>query len=345
MQDPDAIEIDHRLTTVYASTFLVILLILCIVHCMNKKTMNIEDNRLLMKTDKHIYSVSQEICIAYLATLRKDILLLYKRFDKSKYSELQHYIKSARVELQQFIGLQNEYSSSISRECDLIRENIINTRILSDDEDSGIIDVLANIDAIMNLMQESGKVCTDMLNLADVHALMEIMHDNACQDISGSYYSTDTTNDTSVEDTYSGIINEPDLQKISDTAEYNNKIDTTYMHNKYVVHAGANLRNAIQSQSINACPFEDNHCFEDENFVYKQFEKKNKRALTCSSQQFTNSEEASTNNKSMSSAALSKYIPSYDINKSRSERQKMRMIKTDINCKRSLRNDYDYLDF
>jgi hypothetical protein len=282
--------------------------------------------QIVIETNKKIYYIEPEVCAIFLQNLMDNVILLYQNFDKLHYAELKPYIDEADVDLRKFIGPYTLYDER-TRERAILRfdiaDNILYTKNSCSNysqEQCGadIVDVLLKLEIAYNDVI-NGRA-NKRIRLTKLHKMMNAM---------GQRLKTNIEPHEPAEVT--------DFSALYDITGYD-------IVNRSAKPVHATSRNVELSQDINSryntqADDAEELCIESEAPHYKFKSLPFKKIQSECSQVYVGSED-----NILSTGKQKKYRPFCNINKIREERLKKKKLTTDMEAKRSLQNDYDYLD-
>lgn len=284
----------------------------------------IHNKKIIIETKKNTYAVPQDMCEIYLNNMKKNLLLLYKSFNKEKCKDLYLYIKETHNELQKFTNSDLE-----ANDADLLRYDIINKLDLLKSDDlklhKSFINIILDIELILYLIRTSS--CSNKrLTLNSMHNLMKSLYMNRCSDTL----------------TYTDLYNNDDVSKVNEMFTNNDELDISGAD--IIKSTLPNFSKSIhttQSQDVRYDMNGEEYTNQLETPIYKSEISSGNKIMKKDlvSQNFDCSSDYILSYKSSQP-----YVPLCDINKLRSERVKLKALTTDLTFNRSLRNDYDHLD-
>jgi hypothetical protein len=294
-------------------------IVLIFVYGMLVRTQSyIHKKKIMIEAEKNAYLIAGDVCESHLNNIKKNIIMLYKSVDVTKCKNLKAYIQQAHDDLNKFTGFAREPNDD-----DLIRYELINNlEILKVDSDDielkkMFASVVLDIEAIIYLLRSSS--CGDKrLVLKSLHKLLWTLYKNQCS--GGSTYE-----EVHGREPFSGDVEKDIPSPVAKTS----------------LRGVPRSERVSQSQDVSYDMNGEEYINQTETLAYKcDVPAKNpiiKKELV--SQEFECSSDYI-----LSYKGSHPYVPFCDIDKMREERDKLRALTLDINCARSLRNDYDYLD-
>jgi hypothetical protein len=356
---------------------IILILVYYIMYNMNHeydiKKNNLKNNIIVVQTENDIIKLDPDMFDIHINRLKNNLILLNKNFTENNCENIKKYLDKSNDDMKNFIKMQNSSSklnvddefcniennniidSWLSQEKEMLEKKLVNKNNLLYNESTkidefrlSILNIIIDIEIITFLIRNS--LCKNSkINLINLHKLIAEMYNDYCVNNKDTNKNNIAYND--MENNY-----EIYLSYISDFNK--NKIcldDYNGIPNKNTEHIYVKNNNSKLSQDINCEP--SNHpngsdlfCNESENILYSNNMNnlndenlKQKKNLNCHAACDTVFSDSDTNTSNISKKPIT-YNPWYNINYIRNERNNLKNLTTDINCSRSLRNDYDFID-
>ena len=321
---------------IYSLVFSIIAIVLVIYiytistyHTSNKR----KKDKIIIKTEKGIYYIDPDACVLYLSKLKKNLILSYKNSNKKQ--DISKIINSTHNDFLVYINGSFIDDKIKEQNINLIRNN--DTRSCSnfdtDDIDITINDILSDIDIATEMINYGSNDFDKKLNLIKVHRLIKILNKTQI-------------NNTSTDLDYEILGNEILGNEIlgNETSE---DVVLAYLPKKKLLVSSRNTTLSQNNKEGYNTKAEDGEifCHESENLRYFSPLKcyKSKANLWETDGKITGN-DSNLNIISGSSRTYKEFVPMYNIEEARKEHMSRKLITTDINAKRSLISDYDYLD-
>jgi len=362
-----------NITYIYLIISLIILIIVIQIlyktqNSISKKKYNLSNNTILLEQDDIIIKVKPEMLDGHLTTLKDNLMKLNNKITNSKCAELKQFLINAKKDLANFIDTTNidknklcHYKNDgifinkmLAKEKKMLKEKMINRRTMTyniDDDDEtfeeleskmALVDIILDIEIITFIIRNS--LCNDKnINLDKLYKLIEKIYELKC--VKTDDKKEEEENDIDYENFKSHMT---DFNETIYYLKYNESYNKLYGDTNYNLYTPSrnsllepiNIERTTHNETANKLCNESNSLFYKIKSPSSRKSSIYGKSLISDETQFLDSNSRNINK----SKKPLNHQSSYDIAHIKNERFKLKKKTTDLNCRRSLSNHYDYFD-